>query len=423
MTNTTRIELVKNTLSENDVVDKSLCAIINDFNAEEWIFVLKKKNGYDSEFYKKIIPWIIYTYKDDKIDEIIAKYSLNNVAESLADAWFEIFNNGSTKPEDAPSFEDVCNKPALNAMFNGHLLNTIYAAEFEGDISDFFLPKFKEMFRDFCEKCLEADSPKISPNAALIGNNNYLSINDYSSNDLEKTIYFIYFLKSVSIASDFLGLSTPPTEEEIDLLDKLMIDKIIENNNKQLGRKFSQRERSEQKEVFAYIQNQLPEYLDRLSPLMLSDAESAIISALTHVAHFREEAQSKVNTNEDVGFGNESRGIRELPFTLEYVPSDEDSNQKTDDEQQMPALFSKIKNIFKKEQEDDVAYSDILIKGRKKKSNFFIYLMFILAAGTLGYFLANGNSDQSIIGKANESQMHSSNEMSQYPVIKTTSSQ
>ncbi|MGR5365801.1 hypothetical protein [Photobacterium damselae] len=420
MSQSTRIELVKNSLLKNPTsLDKSLYAIVDSFNAEEWAEVIKMK-GKNLPFYNSIIPFFAYTFKPEIADEMISNklITTNTCGESLSDALFFALSNGSQIESEQPTFVDICNTPILLNLFNGSILNRISRAEFSDDISDYFRDKFKKMLKSFNDNVLISNEIDMTPELALTGNNKFRSINDVDEESIEDTLQIIYFLQATNSLASSLNV-TELNEDLAQMISTLQFQKIIRDSS---NSKKEERSRLKQLESsLAYImgcvesESCYESIIAKLNPMMFDKVETSILSAIF-----------AINTT------SAESDLKEESLTTDSLYVDENSLLNEPNESIFKKIAGKIWGndscvetqelqdaSHEQVRSDEVAINNVLIKTKKSKTKFGVIIFGLIIAILMGYFLAS-QAHSKIEQQSSVISNVQGGASSQYPVIKVT---
>lgn len=425
-------------------LDKNIFNIVSNITAEEWLYLIsQKETKLGEDRYNQIIPFLICTYDENKIMEMIQKSSFSSVSYALVDAWYSVIYGNTMVMDLQPSFSDIARKPALLHVFEGHLLRVIESADYEEDISSFITTKFKMMLREYTgvltSKGGQAEGQKLLIGASS-GTSLYPPVTDYSLDRLESVNNFIFFLSALDMCVASFQVTGEINTYDSELIRSGEFDVLIERNTTSRKQQYSCQ--NQFNEAYEYVLEHIERHMSRFSGFMFTDYEQEL---LTYVCEQKDllnenvvnEGNEKIS-NQDL---NEVDDLQLHPIS-ELNGSDEIDIQSLKEPDRavidreegragivniMSTKFKFFIGLFKggsdiekirvteegeaiaNDSEDsrdldgknDSGYEDILITG-KKKGNGSFWLLGICAVVVVSLLtvLKNGDSRQSIIDKA-----------------------
>lgn len=417
---TNRIEIAFESLKNNGI-DKHVINIIANFSAEEWIQIIEQKQvGTNIEVYNALVPFLIFTYDEEKTLEIAHKSSMQLISYALVDAWYAAVYGNRTEKDLQPTFLDIARSPALLHIFEGHLLKIIERAEYQEDISVFITSKFKMMLREYFEVVKSKGINKTEAKKVLIGavgNSAFPPITDYSLDRLESVNNFVYFLSALELCIHSFN-SKGEDKYEKDMIVHGKFNELIEKNSETVKARY-QNER-QFNEAFAYVLDTFETHMERFSSFMFEPYEQELLAYI-----YREKGFAEPQDDKQEDLTEELHNEEDFVLAPLHSVGDESaqvSEKATKIEPEGESLVSKLKGIFgslaqdKKEpapteqapkkaekEEDESSFDSLVISTKKKNSNLPIILSVLgIAVVAMVVFMKQDNEEpnSSIIDKS-----------------------
>ncbi|MCY9861038.1 hypothetical protein OTK49_00585 [Vibrio coralliirubri] len=420
---TNRIDIAFESLKTNGV-DKHVINIIANFSAEEWIQIIEhKQQGNDIDMYNALVPFLIYTYDEEKSLEIAHKSSMQLISYALVDAWYAVVYGNRTEKDLQPSFLDIARSPALLHILEGHMLKIIERAEYQEDISVFITSKFKMLQREYFEVVKSKGSNKTEAKKVLIGavgNSAFPPITDYSLDRLESVNNFVYFLTALELCIHSFN-SKGDDKYEKDMIQNGKFNELIEKNSETVKARY-QNER-EFNDAFVYVLDNFETHMGRFSSFMFESYEQELLAYI-----YREKGLDTIQEEAPQQHLNDIESEDDFVLTpLHHIAQDStqcgEKAVKTTPEH--TSTFKKLKNLFgslahdktenenhsltdpsdaiSKPEAEESSFDNLVISTKKKSSNIPIILsaIGIIAVGL--FVVTQQESDEknsSIIDKS-----------------------
>lgn len=221
---TTKLELLKATLTEGEL-DRHFFEIVSAMDVSDWCAVLS-----DQDTYKGILPYLIYTYDEEKMDEVEMECG-EVLGQALAVAWFEVYHGNTHDKDSQPSISDLGGIPCIVPLLTGHILKKIDNAGYDKSFNLFISQKYGEMIADFVTF---ADS--VSPShlkrvifGTVRNDPRFPMLSDYSSTGIGKLTEYAYLVSSIQYVVDLIGLNELGEDECADIIAGLDSKNIMTN--------------------------------------------------------------------------------------------------------------------------------------------------------------------------------------------------
>lgn len=433
-----RIDIAYQSLRSSGI-DKNIHNVIANFSAEEWIQVIVQKDTFEGKGkYEVLIPYLIYTYDELKIQEIADKSSEQEISFALVDSWYAAVYGNQTEKDLQPSFGDLIRTPILLHVFEGHLLKRIEQADYGEDISSFITVKFKMMLKEYLEVLKAKESNKTEAKKVLIGATSggsaYPRISDYSLDRLESINNFVYFLAALDICVNAFSINGDENYNK-ELIRQGKLYDLIERNSENVKVRY-QNER-EFKDAYEYVFSKFEQYVERFSGYMFNEYEQELLALIFRSTDLALESDIKHDDDLKLNLNHHNQDEDEDDFELEplQVNRDEEQNQilpKREKKIEKVTFFEKIKNLLNslgetdtdreesqvgrkvvknsevkkeeapnREQYEDTSYDSLVFTAKKKSSNLPLALIITSIIGISVLVAVNrGDSEQSIIDKS-----------------------
>lgn len=431
-----RIDIAYQSLRSSSI-DKNIHNVIANFSAEEWIQVIAQKDTFEGKGkYEVLIPYLIYTYDELKIQEIADKSSEQEISFALVDSWYATVYGNQTEKDLQPSFGDLIRTPILLHVFEGHLLKRIEQADYGEDISSFITVKFKMMLKEYLEVLKAKESNKTEAKKVLIGATSggsaYPPISDYSLDRLESINNFIYFLAALDICVSAFSISGDENYNK-ELIRQGKLYELIERNSENVKVRY-QNER-EFKDAYEYVTSNFEQYVERFSGYMFNEYEQELLALIFQSTDLAQEADTV--HDDDLKLDLNQLNQDEDDFELEPLQAHRDDEQceilpKREKKIEKVTFAGKIKNLLNslgetdtgreegqvdrravknsevtkeespnREQYEDTSYDSLVFTAKKKSSNLPLALIIASIIGISVLVAVNrGDSEQSIIDKS-----------------------
>lgn len=438
-------------------LDKNIFNVISNITAEEWLQLISQKDTKGgSDKYLKLIPYLIHSYDEDKIMEMIQKSSFPTVSYALVDAWFSVIYGETMVADLQPTFNDITRKPSLLYIFEGHLLRVIESAEYEEDISSFITTKFKMMLREYTSvltsKNGQSDGLKLLIGATT-GTSVYPPLTDYSLDRLESVNNFVCFLSAIDMCVGSFEAKCAINAYDQELISSGQFELLIERNTNSRKQQYSNQ--NQFNEAFEYVKQNFERHVERFSGFMFTDYEKELLAYVFKVKGLNvttEEDQQEQSAEPTEGMDdlqlNPLAGVenelQDNALNLSVAATAEGSSKSEGNGFDVGKLVAKFKGFFTSEKteaigesvtqakptqqhaadqaapyNEDTGYSDILITGKKKNNNA-LWLVGIALVAAISALTLIGNGvgaeKESIIDKT-QNQSGEGN-VSQYKTIK-----
>lgn len=438
-------------------LDKNIFNVVSNITAEEWLQLISQKDTKGgSDKYLKLIPYLIHSYDEEKIMEMIQKSSFPTVSYALVDAWFSAIYGETMVADLQPTFNDITRKPSLLYIFEGHLLRVIESAEYEEDISSFITTKFKMMLREYTSvltsKNGQSEGLKLLIGATT-GTSVYPPLTDYSLDRLESVNNFVCFLSAIDMCVGSFEAKGAINAYDQELISSGQFELLIERNTNSRKQQYSNQ--NQFNEAFEYVMQNFERHVERFSGFMFTDYEKELLAYVfkakglnvaTEEVQYEQSAEptegmDDLQLNPLAGVEND---LHDNVLNLSDAATEERSSKREGNGFDASKLIAKVKCFFTSEktevvgesdtqakpvqqptvaqaapQNEDAGYSDILITGKKKNNNalWFIGIGLVAAISALT-LIGNGmgTEKESIIDKT-QNQSGEGN-VSQYKTIK-----
>ncbi|ELP5898410.1 hypothetical protein QTV49_000284 [Vibrio vulnificus] len=431
-----RIEIAYQSLRSSSI-DRNIHNVITNFSAEEWIQIIEQKDTFeDKGKYETLIPYLIYTYDEKKIQEIADKSSEQEISFALVDSWYAAVYGNQTEKDLQPTFGDLIRTPILLHTFEGYLLKRIEQADYGEDISSFITVKFKMMLKEYLEALKGKESNKTEAKRVLIGATSggsaYPPITDYSLDRLESINNFVYFLAALDICVNAFSISGDENYNK-ELIRQGKLYDLIERNSENVKVRY-QNER-EFKDAYEYVLLNFEHYIDRFSSYMFNEYEQELLalifrsSDLALKADIENDDDLKLNLNQfnqdEDDFELEPLHANRHEGENEILPTKESKKEKVTFGEKIKKLLNSLgetdadrdeskidRQIAKKsevkkvevsnsEKYEDTSYDSLVFTAKKKSSNLPLALILASIVGISVLVAVNrGDSEQSIIDKS-----------------------
>lgn len=431
-----RIDITYQSLQSSGV-DKNILNVIANFSAEEWIQVIAQKDTFEGKGrYELLIPYLIYTYDELKVQEIADKSSEQEISFALVDSWYAAIYGNQTEKDLQPSFGDLTRTPTLLHVFEGYLIKRIEQAEYGEDISSFITVKFKMMLKEYLEVIKAKDSNKTEAKKLLIGaisgGSAYPPITDYSLDRLESINNFVYFLAALDLCVNAFCINGEEDYNK-EMIRNGKMHELIERNSENVKVRY-QNER-EFKGAYEYVFSNFEQYMDRFSAYMFNEYEKELLAFIfrskeldiehedSHEEDFK--LNSIQNSNDEDDFELESLQAHCNQKQAEILPKREktneefsffgklinilnsfgeinpEDNKKSKEGKDSESKDRKNENKIQRKQYADNSYDSLVLTAKKKNSNLPMVLFIVsIIAVSLLVAVNRGDTEQSIIDKS-----------------------
>ncbi len=431
-----RVDLIKDSLESSDI-DSVLYSMIADMSADEWLYVLQNK-----EQYEVVLPFLLIAYNPEIIDALVELTNLDFVVTELMEQWFLVYFYGD-HDMDAIDVMSVAERPCLNALYSGHLLGTFAKSSQDEAVSDFVRTYTRELTRKLLAVLKENPEDTMGFLAGTIKPNSaYPLLSDWDEDELGDSLSFLYFLSSIELAVEMLGLGDSVSLKRRELLMEGKIDEVIETSS--LGSLQKRRNIRDFSDVEAFVVEHYQKFEHALSDFILESNEIVYLESLLAqgkveslrcevlVEDVAESASIEIGSidespdaelfgsltdgspnkethGEERGFIESLKGLFELPKTkVDVFKNDTDDVLMTGDEDSSPRVELEEESVYGESSPVPHEAPDFndLVQTRKKKGSPLLTWMLVGGVVMLALFLllsAKASDEQtSIIDKHSE---------------------
>lgn len=272
---TQRIDLLKTSILDSGLC-KTLVNMASDLTAAEWAHVIIHKDEYEC-----LLMLFLNTYKPEVTESIVSEGHIEHqqLLVELFQLWYVATCKGSTDIEHTLTATELSYTPLLRPLFTGHLLKMFASSDLGEDCELFIRTRIKKVASELLEI---ANQEGEDVRNYIFGTRStakiYPHLNDYSQEEKDFSVSFLYLLSALTQALDLLDINRELTPEREGYLNAGDISSVISTSDFDNISKL--RNERQYAEAEAYIVSEYPKFESLMSNYVLNSHEKNYIRSL-----------------------------------------------------------------------------------------------------------------------------------------------